>query len=61
VASEPDRALVERMMGGDERALAEVYDRHGGPAYSLALAIVGERGTKRNSPRARGCGVSRLR
>src|SRR5256885_12532236 len=31
------------MMGGDERALAEVYDRHGGPAYSLALAIVGER------------------
>jgi RNA polymerase sigma-70 factor, ECF subfamily len=43
VASEPDRALVERMMGGDERALAEVYDRHGGPAYALALAIVGER------------------
>ncbi len=30
-------------MGGDERALAKVYDRHGGAAYALALAIVGER------------------
>jgi len=43
VVSEPDRALVERMMGGEERALAEVYDRHGAAAYALALAIVGER------------------
>ncbi len=38
-----DRALVERMAGGNERALGELYDRHGGMAYSLALAIVGER------------------
>ena len=37
------RALVERMAAGDERALGELYDRHGGTAYSLALAIVGER------------------
>lgn len=39
----PDRELVGRLATGDERALAELYDRHGGTAYSLALAIVGER------------------
>ncbi len=38
-----DRPLVERMAAGDERALGQLYDRHGGAAYSLALAIVGER------------------
>ena len=38
----PDRALVERMAAGDERALGELYDRHGGMSYSLALAIVRE-------------------
>jgi RNA polymerase sigma-70 factor (ECF subfamily) len=39
----PDRVLVERMGSGDEQSLGELYDRHGGAAYSLALAIVGER------------------
>lgn len=39
----PDRALVERMEAGDERALGELYDRHGRMAYALAYAIVGER------------------
>jgi len=39
----PDCELVERMTRRDERALGELYDRHGGPVYSLALAIVGER------------------
>lgn len=39
----PDRALVSRMAAGDERALGELYDRHGSAAYSLARAIVGER------------------
>ncbi len=38
-----DRPLVERMAAGDERALGELYDRHAGAMYSLALAIVGER------------------
>lgn len=37
-----DRALIERMAAGEERALAELYDRHGGMAYSLAVAIVRE-------------------
>ena len=39
----PDDALVERMAGGDERALGDLYDRHGRVAYALAYAIVGER------------------
>jgi len=39
----PDRALVERMAAGDDRALGELYDRYGGMAYALAVAIVAER------------------
>lgn len=39
----PDRALVERMARGEERALGELYDRYGEMTYSLALAIVRER------------------
>src|SRR5712692_6644108 len=38
-----DCVLVERVAGRDERALGDLYDRHGAPVYSLALAIVGER------------------
>ena len=38
----PDSALVAQAAGGDERALGELYDRHGGMAYSLACSIVGE-------------------
>lgn len=38
----PDRALVERMAAGDERALGALYDRHGAAAYALALAILRE-------------------
>ena len=41
-AGVPDRALVERMAAGEERALGALYDRHGGMAYALALAIVRE-------------------
>ena len=39
----PDGELVARMAGRNERALGELYGRHGGLVYSLALAIVGER------------------
>jgi RNA polymerase sigma-70 factor (ECF subfamily) len=39
----PDHALVQRMAAGDERALGELYDRHGRAAYALVCAIVGER------------------
>ena len=38
-----DYVLIQRMARGDERALGELYDRHGGLVYSFALAIVGER------------------
>jgi RNA polymerase sigma-70 factor (ECF subfamily) len=38
----PDRQLVERMAGGEERALGHLYDRYGKTVYALALAIVRE-------------------
>ncbi|WP_345379364.1 RNA polymerase sigma factor [Pseudonocardia yuanmonensis] len=34
-----DAALVARLVEGDERALAEIYDRYGRPAWSLARRI----------------------
>lgn len=36
-----DAALVERIVRGDRAAVAEVYDRHAGPAFSLAARLVG--------------------
>lgn len=38
-----DAALVARLGRGDEQALAAVYDRHAGLAYSLAMAMLQER------------------
>jgi RNA polymerase sigma-70 factor, ECF subfamily len=35
-----DQACLERMASGDREALAEVYDRHARPIYSLALRIL---------------------
>ena len=37
-----DSSLVQRMVAGDERALGELYDRHGRVMYALAQAILGE-------------------
>jgi RNA polymerase sigma-70 factor (ECF subfamily) len=35
-----DEAVVALVARSDERALAELYDRYGGPAYSLARHVV---------------------
>jgi RNA polymerase sigma-70 factor, ECF subfamily len=37
--------LMERVVEGDQRAFRELYDRLSGMAFSLALRIVGDRGT----------------
>jgi RNA polymerase sigma-70 factor (ECF subfamily) len=39
----PDAGLVGRMAGGDEAALASLYDRHGKTLYGLAFRILGDR------------------
>lgn len=36
-----DNELPRRMAAGDESALAELYDRFGGPVYALSLRIIG--------------------
>jgi len=39
-----DAALVSRVAAGDEPALGALYDRYGGPAYSLARRICADNG-----------------
>ena len=39
--SELDRACMDKIRAGDMRALEELYDRHGGLLYSVALRILG--------------------
>jgi len=39
---QPDLQLVYRVAAGDERALADLYDRHGSLVYSLAHAILAD-------------------
>jgi RNA polymerase sigma-70 factor (ECF subfamily) len=38
-----DEELMELVAKGDARAFEAVYDRHGGPAFSLAYRMVGNR------------------
>jgi RNA polymerase sigma-70 factor, ECF subfamily len=38
-----DEELMLLVQGGDAEALEVLYDRHGGPAYSLAHRVMGER------------------
>jgi RNA polymerase sigma-70 factor (ECF subfamily) len=38
-----DQSALARMARGDQAALAELYDRHARPVYSLALRILRER------------------
>jgi RNA polymerase sigma-70 factor (ECF subfamily) len=38
-----DAELVQRVVGGDERALGELYDRHAHAVFRLAFRLVGDR------------------
>jgi RNA polymerase sigma-70 factor (ECF subfamily) len=42
-AVEQDRLVMDRMIRGDQSALADLYDRHAKTVYSLALRVVGDR------------------
>ncbi|MGH9199921.1 MAG: sigma factor, partial [Vicinamibacterales bacterium] len=42
-AAGQDRLLMDRMIRGDQSALADLYDRHARTVYSLALRVVGDR------------------
>jgi RNA polymerase sigma factor (sigma-70 family) len=44
VRNAPDQELAAALAGRDEAALAELFDRYGGLAYSLALRILGDSG-----------------
>lgn len=39
----PDSALVERLMAGDENALAALYDRYSGMIFAMLLRILRDR------------------
>ncbi|HET7461320.1 MAG TPA: sigma-70 family RNA polymerase sigma factor [Longimicrobium sp.] len=41
-APDADAALVRRMAGGDERALAALYDRWQGTVFALAVHVLGD-------------------
>src|SRR6188472_890030 len=44
-AGEPDdQALVERLVGGSETALAELYDRHADAIFALVIRLTSDRG-----------------
>jgi DNA-directed RNA polymerase specialized sigma24 family protein len=39
---EGDRLIVDRMIAGDDQALAATYDAHGGYVYGLARRVTGD-------------------
>lgn len=42
IDADADVAAIARIQGGEEEALAELYDRHGRAAYALAYRVVGD-------------------
>jgi len=42
--TQPDSALVERIMAGDEGALSALYDRYSGMLYAMLLRILNDTG-----------------
>ncbi len=42
--SRTDAEVAAALAGGDQSALAELYDRYGGLAYSVAVRMLGDRG-----------------
>jgi RNA polymerase sigma-70 factor (ECF subfamily) len=42
-SSEADRELVARAAGGDDEAIAALYDRYGGVLYAVAYRVAGQR------------------
>jgi len=42
VSQESDDQLIEKIVGGDERALLALYDRYASRVHALALRIIGE-------------------
>ncbi len=45
VSTTDDVALMQRIAGGEEAALGELYDRYGRLVMSVALAVAGDRAT----------------
>src|SRR5207302_9311818 len=43
-AHRTDSELAPALAAGDQSALAELYDRYGGVAYSVAMRVVGDPG-----------------
>lgn len=41
-ATQEDHILLERVHGGDQAAMADIFDRYSGMAYSIALRVLGD-------------------